>query len=134
MNNPYLDIRRDRPPPIWWDEHAVPRYCLFRPTEVANTYATGCALLLIECQGCGEQFMVAASASDYRELEDAIRLRELGWGDPPNVDCCAAGPTMTSVPKRVLSFWRKPAPSFGWERVPELEVEITPSWWERETE
>ena len=35
-----------------------------------------------------------------------------------------AGPTMNSVPRRVLEFWRNDR--FDWERVPELEIDIDP--------
>ena len=137
MNHHYRDIRsRIHEAPKWWDENAVPRYCDFAPNESANIYAREVLLLEIQCQGCGAHFDVAMSHGDleigwgedgkawaraYKSFAD--RLRELHYGDPPNAGCCAAGPTMNSIPLRVLEFWH--APKVGnWQRRPECEVRI----------
>lgn len=145
MNHDYRDIRDRIPdPPKWWDEHAVPRYCDFGPDEVANIYAGEVCLLQIACQECGTLYEVAMSSSNMdivmggMQLSDAVRLSETSdlravhYGDPPR-GCpgrCSAGATMNSVPIKVLEFWRKQTPreGFGWERVSDLEIDVTPEW------
>lgn len=138
MHHDYADIRdRIAEPPTWWDEHGVPRWGEFGPDALPNIYARECCLLLIECQGCGCRFRVALSAADIDwganppkydpgRLERAARAGELGYGDPPNVWCCPAGPTMTSIPIGVLEFWRKERAEWG--RVPEAECPQDPDW------
>lgn len=81
-------------------------------------------------------------------LSDLIAACALEYGDPPNIECCAAGPSMSSVPRRVLEYWVKPvARGEGVERHPKLgvmvvkeltatefirdpayEIDITPDW------
>ena len=147
MNHHYSDIRgRIAEPPKWWDEHAVPRYNEFIPEELANIYAEECCLLLICCQGCGQEFKVAISIDAFARFEelhqrsggtrpnaedvethwlaDDIRHSRINYGDPPNVSCCDAGPSMNSVPMRVLEYWRKSIEHWGWERDSTLEVDI----------
>ena len=148
MNNAYDDIRsRIAEPPLWWDEHAVPRYCAFGPGEVANIYADEAVLAHIRCQACQADFHVAFSSSRSERLidlamrtppdesierlkaEDAkgpylarvIREGIPHYGDPPNVECCAAGPTMNSDMLRVVEYWRR---GDEWARDPSLEVFI----------
>lgn len=138
MNHHYADIRDKLGEPQWWDEYAVPRYCDFGPRESANIYADHAVLLLIECQDCGTEFKVCMSgrkgypAGDGYEgrkgLDDAVREDEIHYGDPPNSGCCAAGPTMNSVPRRVLEFWQRAENGWDWERVPDLEREIACDW------
>lgn len=136
VNHHYDDIRsRIAEPPSWWDEYAVPRYGAFRPQDSADIYATTVALLRIACQNCGCEFDVAVSfdASDQAlrrrpPLEDQIRDGSIHYGDPPNVECCPAGPTMNCLDLRVLEFWRyvetfEPGRS-AWERVLELEIQL----------
>ena len=135
MNHHYADIRTRLGEPTWFDEHAVPRYCSFAPAHLANIYADEAALVEIECQSCSMQFEVAFSWS----LCDAVMPpfswdsplpclawqivdRSLHYGDPPNVRCCPAGPTMNSVPRRVRQYWR--SRHFTWERVGEREIPL----------
>lgn len=134
MYCPYDDITSRLGEPRWWDEYGVPRYCEFGPDEGANIYARQIALAVIQCQGCGREFKVAfssdgidAALAERMTLAEAIRERALHYGDPPNIDCCAAGPTMSSVARRVLEFWdRDERPP---RRRPELEgIDITPEW------
>lgn len=77
-----------------------------------------------------------------------ILSKQLHFGDPPNVDCCA-GVTAISIPCRVLEYWVKlhalvegiecvqrenglvsrgirGRNAMNWRRAPELEREITP--------
>lgn len=127
MNHHYSDIR-DRIPeePKWFDENAVPRYCEFEPNKVAGIYAAEVVLAVIACQTCQRRFNVAFSMSRFNfyggeSLADRVGRRQLHYGDPPNVQCCASGPTMTSDMLRVLQFWNK-KDNLEWRRVAELEI------------
>lgn len=159
MNTNYIDIRERIPSsPLWWDEHAVPRYVEFHPRHCANIYADEAALVLITCQNCGREFAVAFTIgrldlyNNVAPLEEQIVGRTIHYGDPPNIDCCPSGPTMNSEPRRVLQFWRRGAmgtvnaeldalgrpkvvqdldkivASMEWKRDPSLDVEIEPDW------
>lgn len=135
MHHDYHDIRdRIAEEPQWFDEHAVPRYCKFHPDETADIYCREACLLLIACQACGHQFRVALSAKDWwwdrgefksdpGMLARAARQKAIYWGDPPNIGCCAAGPTMTANVHEIVEFWRKNE-RYEWERVPALEGEL----------
>lgn len=118
--------------PTWWDEHGVPRYAVFAPSDSPNIYAREVALLLIECQACGHEFRVGMTSDMYDRalgrptLHDLVLSGEIHYGDPPNIGCCPSGPTMNSVPRRVLEFWR--TDYVQWSRVVELEVELDPKW------
>jgi hypothetical protein len=121
MNTEYDDIRsRIAEPPKWWDEFAVPRYCDFHPRRAANIYAREAALLLIECQACGTKFRVCMSAG--RGVAEVIGAGSIHYGDPPNIRCCEAGPTMNCVDVRILEYWRRP--DFDWIRDAALEIEL----------
>jgi hypothetical protein len=153
MHNSYKDITsRISEPPWWWDECAVPRYCVFTPDEAANIYADQVVLLEIHCQQCDYKYLVCMSfdsMQQYRiKLENPMtveQVKQLHYGDPPNYSCCA-GSTMNSVPVKVVEFWAKggkryvkdgivtnPTEYFKWRRHPELEIEIVPEWakWKR---
>lgn len=126
-------------PPLWFDEHAVPRYDPFTPDGAANIYANCVALARITCQGCGIDFRVCFSESQmdkinymigeseypYVSLEERVRTQTLHYGDPPNTGCCA-GTTMNSEPREVLEFWKRER--FEWVRDPSLEVKVIPEW------
>lgn len=128
MNHHYRDIRsRIAEPPVWFDECAVPRWCPFHPREAADIYAREVALLAIECQSCGYPFVAAVSHSDdglraIPPLSERIADRTIHYGDPPNVECCPAGPTMNCIDRRVLEYWR--LEKHEWVRDYEYEVEI----------
>lgn len=140
MNHHYADIRsRIAEPPKWFDENAVPRYCEFSPDENAYIYADECALVLIGCQNCRATFKVAFSASQSRtwlrggmgdaesfrlakdEIARGIRDQTLHYGDPPNVGCCGAGPTMNCLDLKVLEYWRR-GERREWVRDASLEI------------
>jgi len=152
MFHHYHDIiSRIAEPPRWYDELGVPRYCDFAPNAIANIYADECVLLEIECSGCG-QIIIAAlddkGANDAlwipgqprtrHKIADLIRSGELDYGDPPNVDCCRAGPSQTAITRRVIEYWsryqetytepgssvRFVRGSFDWQRDRSLEIEI----------
>lgn len=134
MNHHYGDIRsRISEPPKWFDEHAVPRWSAFGPRETANIYADQVAFVHIACQSCSRDFLVCFSWcwSDKALRGQAPlseRVRDLHYGDPPNVECCPAGPTMNSVPRRVVQFWRRDTPRDDWRRDPSLEIAIDCEW------
>ena len=135
VNHHYKDIlSRIKEPPTWFDEHAVPRFGAFGPREVANIYAREVVLLGIECQSCGRGFRVAFSWSETdrflrqeSSLAEQIKEKTIHYGDPPNVECCHGGPTMNSVPRIALEFWRM-NDAYEWERVRDLEVPVDPDW------
>ena len=138
MNHHYNDITKRIPEkPKWWDENAVPRYCKFAPNETADIYATEAALVLIECQSCGTPFHACLSDSlgsrvvemrdPEQDLAALIREQAIHYGDPPNTECCPAGPTMNSVPIRVVEFWRQ-TKRVEWERDAALEIYVRPDW------
>lgn len=129
MNCCYDDILREMKfmgkEPIWFDENAVPRFCDFHPEQCSNIYAKEACLLEIECQACERKFLVCLSSFLNTSIGHFIETRMLEYGDPPNVDCCAAGPTMTSNAKRVHEFWRKNKDTnYEWKRFHELEVDL----------
>jgi len=128
MHHHYDDIRsRIAEAPRWFDEHAVPRYCEFSPKACANIYAEEVMLLLIACQSCGRRFEVCMSTGMRRTnpanaVWSIARSGTIHYGDPPNVRCCPAGPTMNSEPIAVLQFWQRGGgTAFEWRRVAELE-------------
>ncbi len=149
MNHHYNDIRSlIKEEPKWWDEEAVPRYCEFSPHEVAHIYADEVALVLIKCQACHREFRVAFSMSAmkgmvhygeegveratinrlsgqfYESLADMIRSKKIHYGDPPNIECCAAGPTMNCDDIQVLEYWRHEPKDFVWRRDHRLEIDL----------
>ena len=124
MHTSYKDITDKLGIPLWWDENAVPRYCEFSPKEIANIYAGECVLLLIECQGCGYKFKVAVSSSTMQKMirhtETLADTPYIAYGDPPNIDCCGAGATMSSDTIAVLQYWSRP--DYDWERNEHYEI------------
>jgi hypothetical protein len=139
----YIDITERLCEPRWWDEVGVPRYCEPSPKRSNNIYADEVVFYRIRCQDCGRPFVVCTSRDRYQRwhrdesgemvqcpsLAELVQRQQLGYGDPPNIDCCAAGPTMTSVAETVLEFWRRKKRG-EFERVRELEgLDLTPAWW-----
>lgn len=121
-----IDVR-----PLWFDENAVPRFDPFTPEFLADIYANEAVLAEIACQCCHERFRVAMSRSSHDDvmgwldgtpapsLADRIRDDALAYGDPPNIRCCDAGPTMSSDFLRVLEFWQRgPLTGHDWRRQP----------------
>lgn len=129
MNKYYADIiEKIADPILWWDENAVPRFCEFQPSEVANIYADEIALLLIACQYCGTEFKVAISRSTFDRhvnhrpfLANDIKNHRIAYGDPPNANCCAPGPTMNADELKVLEYWQRDN-NFEWSRIDEYEI------------
>ena len=113
--------------PLWWDEHGVPRFQEFDPEKHTDVYASEAALVLVECQSCGEQFkMLFSDEESPKGIRDRIKEdKELRASDPPNSGCCEAGPSMTCWQIRVLQFWAFKEQGFGWKRYPKFEVKLT---------
>jgi reactive intermediate/imine deaminase len=143
MHHFYKDILdRFDGPPLWFDENAVPRYESFAPDRLANIYSNECALVAIECQSCATEFNVAFSelnaGRQTSKIDGKRTLRQISiaeqiargtlhYGDPPNTQCCAAGPSMNSVPIAVLEYWQKVTAERTppqWVKEPSLEREI----------
>jgi hypothetical protein len=130
----YPEIMAAMGEPKWWNEYGAPRYCDFSPQESANIYASEVVLSLIACQSCGHEFKVCFSQSETdiarsaRTLGSYIKDCDLHYGDPPNSNCCMAGPTMNSIPIKVLEYWDRGKAYSDWERRPELEIDIMPDW------
>src|SRR5258708_13858080 len=106
MDGTYDDIiSRIGIPPVWFDEHAVPRYCAFTPHRSASIHIGEIALIEITCQGCGRVFHVALSAvnAPSQSIAEAIRAKTLPYGDPPNIACCVAPPSSNIFPSHGLS-------------------------------
>ena len=128
MHHHYKDITDKLGRPMWWDEAGCPRYCAFGPYETNGIYASQVALLEIACQNCGERFMVAMAFTKWRpeDFEDGASLREriiaghIHYGDPPNFNCCPAGPTMNCEDLRVVEYWEQVG--IQWQRDPLLEI------------
>ena len=146
MNNSYKDIiERISDPPLWWDERAVPRWCEFHPSEIADIYASEAVLLLIECQYCEREFSVCMSTGmeqaiqqslkhmghsiymyvwgSHRTLAQRITEKTIHYGDPPNAACCASGPSANSEPQRVLQYWKRDG--IFWTRDDTLEIDVS---------
>ena len=111
----YPDIlSRIDSPPIWWDEHAVPRYCEFEPSKIVNFGADEAALVEIECQNCRQLFRVAFSSVNWRDgsIAEAIKTKALCYGDPPILPCCVDAFGMSSESRRVLEYWHLHDPKY----------------------
>lgn len=130
MNTDYDDIRsRIAGPPAWFDEAAVPRYAPFHPSLLANIYADEAVLLQVRCPGCQTEFHVAVSGGGG-QVKAAITGLDLEYGDPPNIGCCARGPSMPAVTVRVLEYWLRSRSNLaeGWRRDTEFERTLPSSW------
>jgi hypothetical protein len=149
MNNYYDDIiKKIDEEPQWFDEAAVPRYCKFSPKELADIYADECALVLIACQDCRHEFKVAFSQDMMGRMKwewmykglggkqakknlkaptiaESIRDKTIHYGDPPNIRCCPAGPTMNCDDIKVLEYWeRNSKTNHEWKRKESLEIDL----------
>ncbi len=88
------------------------------------------------------------SKKKVKTICDLITDGSIDYGDPPNIRCCDAGPSMNSVPIRVLEYWYKPIvrgegvvrneatglklvkglDALDFKRDPEFEIEIPYPW------
>lgn len=145
MHSCYHEILDVMGEPIWWTEDGVPRYIPFAPEEAGNLYAYEVALIEIACQACDHRFHVCISSTRMdKALKDRVTVRDRIAGldtprrpgmllpsrsvycdDPPNINCCAPGPTMTATPVMVEQVWLR-SHDEGWVRAPELERPIAP--------
>lgn len=132
MNHYYADILERIPePPQWWDEKAVPRFCAFHPSHVADFYADEAALLLIRCRDCETTFKVAMSRGTMDRhlhhmpfLANDIKERRITYGDPPNARCCDSARIVQARMLRVVEYWQRNH-NFEWNRVDEYEIDLS---------
>jgi hypothetical protein len=127
----YRDITSRIPdPPIWYDEHGVPRYDQFSP-RMLGVYDSHAALYEIACQACDRRILVGVGRTghEYIQTDTDIVLRhnsldELLQGsqfaDPPRHDC--VGDTMICNDIRIVEAWTKE--DLKWVRHPELEISL----------
>jgi hypothetical protein len=121
MHCSFRDItERIQEPPLWWDEHGIPRWCKFHPGEVSNIYARTIAFFEIACQYCGQRFDVVRTGDSLHPM--SIDL-DLHYGDPPRHNCTGAGDTMNCLDLRVIEAWEWCL--FDWIRRPELEIALS---------
>jgi hypothetical protein len=128
MRTDYQDIRsRIAEEPTWYDENGCPRYGTFYPAMCSGVYAKVAVLLEIDCQDCGQRFMVAMTECPWfpkdAYIEQSIKDKTLHYGDPPrhldhNGDDCVGG-TMNCGDLRIVEYWDR---DWGWMRKPEMEV------------
>ena len=100
MHASYDDIiSRISTPPIWYDEHTVPRYCSFEPGRSASIHIGEIALAEITCQECQRRFRVAFSAVNFQRqtIAEAIHNKGLHFGDPPSTTVVDCGPASDSA-------------------------------------
>lgn len=131
MKPGYKDIySRIKEEPLWYDQHGCPRYEQFHP-RMLDIYCQEAALLLISCQNCEKEFKVGVYDERGEESnsysERVANGGNLYYGDPPDIECCPAGPTMSSNSKQILEFWKKE--NFDWIRVSELEKTFEEKDW-----
>ena len=140
----YKDITdRITETPQWYDEHGVPRYEPFHP-DMLGIYDSEAALISIECQNCGEPFLVGIgfnkmeifSREGHYARPTAKDIMSYHYGDPPRHNCI--GDTMNVISRKVVEFWVKHEEGvdletnvvkdfsayFDWKRKPEHEVTI----------
>jgi len=129
MNSSYKDILdladKTGDKPKWFDTNGVPRFCDFHPKYSPNIYAEEVVLLKIACQGCSHQFDVELNVDLFEHVQNknfekfSLRPKDIYYGDPPNIGCCPAGPTMSSISLYVVEFWINE--NFTWVRHSEFE-------------
>jgi len=127
MLRSYVDIlEKINSEPQWWDRFGVPRFCIFSP-EFFDIHAQEAALIAIKCQGCLRDFDVEVIYDKYElrtgrsDLIDYFlskNPKEIFYGDPPRIDCCMSGPTMSSIPIEIKNLWSKK--SGIWQEIFEL--------------
>lgn len=147
MKRCYADLYALTSEPVrWWDELGVPRWRDFHPSAL-DIYASEALLMTLDCQSCGFTYKVAL-CSQFQSAQDVTALvprprefwtlseevlgKEVNYGDPPrlDLDCCPHGSSMTAVPRTVLEFWRRHRKIGEWVRVPTLEIDVTPTWFD----
>jgi len=129
MHPNYADIRAaTNQEPLWYGANGVPRYAPYHP-KMLGIYDQLSALFVVQCQGCGEFFLVGEGTPRLSLLRVALgesnqlTLHQFvqGWscGDPPRHDCPGAGETMSATEIAVLQAWENV--DLDWVRRPELE-------------
>lgn len=118
-------------PPLWFTEGGFPRWCEKHPANCDDIYADQVVFAVIGCQGCMKTFKVAFSSNKMARLMgeqvcllSQINNRSLHYGDPPNVQCCPAGPTMNSQLLLIEQVWERDLEKLQtWQRLQDFEDE-----------
>jgi hypothetical protein len=124
MNRSYDDILGlTERKPSFFQTGGVPRWGAFEPGVSTDIYARDCAIAEIACQSCDMRFhvLMESTSRDKHTVAEDIRGGVLAYRDPPNVGCCASGPSMTSETIRVIEYWERQE-TFQWRRDPSLEI------------
>ena len=113
----YDDVKsRINEPPKWYTSEGYPRYCDFSPRET-GVYVKYALLVEIQCQACGEKFMVGEgynrenwNAIMRGDKENVINdlekiVKHYHYGDPPSHSCSGGGETMNCEDIRFVEVW-----------------------------
>ena len=134
MKANYIDITsRIKDKICWYDENGTPRYCKFHPKHLPNIYAREGILLEIQCQYCGDHFLIGIGQKNwpgnksFSQFIDEWTKKDkegcLYYDDPPIHDCI--GDTMTVDTLRIVEFWiRNSKTNLEWRRKKKYEIEI----------
>lgn len=153
MRLDYSDIIDRLGQPLWHDDNGAPRYSPFTP-NMATVYDDYVALLEVACQSCDQTMIVAATRSKLircvpaREIvmpstthvdpwtthvDPWEAIGDFHYGDPPrhntgDSERCLAGPTMNSIPIRVIEFWGRDLDERqrAWNRFSQYEIAMPP--------
>jgi hypothetical protein len=109
MKARYDDIVAAAPhPPLWWDEHGVPRYKVFDPTLCGDPDARQAMLLQVACVHC-RKFCFLAVSSPHLDLDIMSDLSARGagglYGLLPHFDHCGRPNQGELI--AVRSCWRR---------------------------
>lgn len=149
MHRSYHDILSLIPQnPTFWQEGGIPRFMPFTPRDATGVYTTEAVLAKIRCQNCHESFVVLFEQKngdldrlgrEAPSIAERITSKSLHYGDPPNVTCCAAGPSMNSELCEILEYWSRNHQEFvkegkitdmvayfEWRRNPDFELTFDP--------
>jgi len=136
MKPDFSDILEGKPEPLWWDWRGVPRWTRWYPgiglEEIPGVRHH--ALVVVHCMGCGKPYVVDTHNDFYfPDLREAIGSGHWTYGGSPSGGCCETGPFEEAISRKVLRFYELQGYEVPkWVRVPELEMEIYPSWVDRE--
>lgn len=74
MHQYYHDIlKATEKKPLWWQEGGVPRFEQFNPNSLPDIYADEAVLAEIECQNCGEKYLVCFTSSDTSRFDEYVK-------------------------------------------------------------
>jgi hypothetical protein len=131
MHTDYRDIIARAGDPVWWDEYAVPRYCVFEPNK-QNVYANEVALVKVLCARCQKVFLIGRTHDSMDDINNVTSIKQdildhvIGYGMPPfhfHDGHLCSGSTMTCDVFRVMEYWHREALG-NWIRDRSLEIDL----------